>query len=178
MSSTHKTLLQKRATWFRASDGTERCYLVRHTNWHRSVLLRDALFNEFLRTTMRNSPLLFVSLMYRMKSFRNVVVLMFLLEVEADKKEYACSIPVMANRYLGNQISRREAQKAVSDLEDIGLISLRVHANTKIYFKVNGDMVLSLLDQPLPEHMPGLEDLKFPFLEEWSSNGELPLSGS
>lgn len=119
---------------------------------------------------MRNSSTLFVSLMYRLKSFRNVTVLTFLLEVEADQREYACSVPVLAHRYLGNQISRREAQKAVSDLEELGLISSRVHANTKTYFKVNGEQVLALLNQPLPEGMPGLAGLKFPFLNEWSGS--------
>ncbi|AOW13318.1 hypothetical protein LPB72_09705 [Hydrogenophaga crassostreae] len=127
---------------------------------------------------MKTNSFLFVNLIYRLKSFRDVAVLMFLLEVDADQKEYACSASVLSQRYLGNQISARQVEKAIKDLCDLNLVSIRVHANTKTYFKVNRDKVLSLLNQPLPERMPGLDDLKFPFLDKWSGAGEMPQSES
>ena len=123
---------------------------------------------------MKSNPSLFVNLMYRLKSYRNTAVLMFLLEVEADQKDYVASVPVLAHRYMGNQLSRREVQKAVDDLEELGLISTRVHANTKTYFKVNADQVRALLAQPLPEHLPGMDDLQYPFLQSWKDGRAQP----
>lgn len=123
---------------------------------------------------MQTNPALFVSLMYRLKSFRNTALLTFLLEVEADKKDYVTSASILALRYLGNQLSRREVQKAVDDLEELGLISTRVHANTKTYFKVNAEQVRALLSQPLPEHLPGMDDLQYPFLQSWKADGSPP----
>lgn len=123
---------------------------------------------------MQTSSVLFVNLMYRLKSFRNTAVLTFLLEVEADKKDYVATVPVLALRYLGNQLSRREVQKAVADLEDLGLITTRVHANTKTYFKVNADQVQKLLMQPLPDHLPGMDDLRYPFLDQWLKDQSKP----
>lgn len=123
---------------------------------------------------MTNNPLLFVSLVYRLKSFRNTAVLMFLLEVEADKKEYSCSALVLSHRYLGNQLSQRQVEKAIKDLVDVELITTRVHANTKTYFKVNAERVQSLLCQPLPEHLPGMDDLQYPFLKTWAGDKSPP----
>ena len=123
---------------------------------------------------MQTNPALFVSLMYRLKSFRNTALLTFLLEVEADKKDYASTTSVLALRYLGNQLSRREVQKAVDDLEELGLITTRVHANTKTYFKVNAEQVESLLAQPLPNHLPGMDDLQYPFLSRWAAGRKQP----
>lgn len=123
-----------------------------------------------MEITMQTNSALFVSLLYRLKSFRNTTVLTFLLEVEADKKEYACSALVLSHRYLGNQLSQRQVEKAIKDLVDCELITIRVHANTKTYFKVNAEQVLSLLRQPLPDHLPGMDDLQYPFLASWAAS--------
>ncbi len=95
---------------------------------------------------MQTNAVLFVNLMYRLKSFRNTAVLTFLLEVEADKKEYVCSASVLSHRYLGNQLSLKEVKKAIADLLELELISTRVHANTKTYFKVNFDGLSQAVD--------------------------------
>ena len=123
---------------------------------------------------MKTNAVLFVNLMYRLKSFRNTAVMTFLLEVEADKKEYACSALVLSHRYLGNQLSQRQVEKAIKDLIDCELISTRVHANTKTYFKVNAEQVEKLLQQPLPDHLPGMDDLQYPFLDQWLKNQSKP----
>lgn len=123
---------------------------------------------------MKTNAVLFVNLMYRLKSFRNTAVLTFLLEVEADKKEYSCSALVLSHRYLGNQLSQRQVEKAIKDLIDCELISTRVHANTKTYFKVNADQVQKLLMQPLPDHLPGMDDLQYPFLDQWLKDQSKP----
>lgn len=123
---------------------------------------------------MENNAALFANLMYRLKSFRNTSVLMFLLEVHADEKEYACSALVMSHRYLGNQITPRQVEKAIKDLVDFDLIAVRVHANTKTYFKVNAEQVESLLAQPLPNHLPGMDDLQYPFLSRWAAGRKQP----
>ena len=123
---------------------------------------------------MQTNAVLFVNLMYRLKSFRNTAVLTFLLEVEADKKEYVCSAPVLSHRYLGNQLSLKEVKKAIADLLELELISTRVHANTKTYFKVNAEQVQSLLRQPLPVHLPGMDDLQYPFLKTWACDKSSP----
>jgi hypothetical protein len=123
---------------------------------------------------MTNNAALFADLMYRLKSFRNTSVLMFLLEVHADEKEYACSALMMSHRYLGNQITPRQVEKAIKDLVEYDLITVRVHANTKTYFKVNVDQVELLLAQPLPNHLPGMDDLQYPFLTRWAAGRARP----
>ncbi|MBL8387067.1 MAG: hypothetical protein JNK17_02410 [Hydrogenophaga sp.] len=123
---------------------------------------------------MTDNTELFVNLMYRLKSLRNTSVLMFLLEVQADEKEYACSALVLSHRYLGNQISQRQVEKAIRDLVEFDLIAVRVHANTKTYFKVNAEQVRALLSQPLPEHLPGMDDLQYPFLQSWKADRSPP----
>lgn len=123
---------------------------------------------------MQTNAVLFVNLIYRLKSFRNTTVLTFLLEVEADKKDYVCSASVLSYRYLGNQLSLKEVKKAIADLLELELISTRVHANTKTYFKVNAEQVRALLSQPLPEHLPGMDDLQYPFLQSWKADRSPP----
>lgn len=119
---------------------------------------------------MTTNQTLFVNLMYRLKSFRNVTVLNFLLEVGAEQKEYSCSAQILAHRYLGNQLSARQVEKALSDLIELGLITTRVHANTKTHMRVNAEAVKTLLSQPLPPHLPGMDDLNFSFLNEWQAD--------
>ena len=110
---------------------------------------------------------LFVRLSYRLKSMRNVAVLMYLLENGADVAEVKNTLPMISYHGLSNAVSYKEVRKAVEDLIELGLVTTRIHANTKTHFTVDRAAVLAFLSKPVAHDLPGLRDSAYPFLEAW-----------
>lgn len=118
---------------------------------------------------MQNSTL-FVELVHRLKKYSDAAVLNALLINGADEREYKTSAVKLALDVLLGAVGRRDVQRAFERLSDLGLIDIRVHANTRTHVTVNREAVLAFLRQPLPSRLPGLSAREFPFLEAWAAD--------
>ena len=93
------------------------------------------------------------------------MLLVFLLQREADVKECKTSLGHIAKHRTGEFLTKQQTRLAADKLIKLGLIGKVIHPNTNTYFTVNRAAVLELLAQPLPPGLPGTEDRNFPFLE-------------
>lgn len=110
---------------------------------------------------------LFVRLSYHLERVRNVVVLMYLLERQADLQEAKTTSAMIATHGLHGALTYREVRNAINDLIELGLVTTRVHPNTRTHFTVHRDAVLQLLAKPLPHDLPGVRQSSYPFLDAW-----------
>ncbi|MFC7411530.1 hypothetical protein [Hydrogenophaga atypica] len=118
----------------------------------------------------QSSQVLFVHLMHVLKKYTDVCVLMALLSDQADLKEVKTTAGEIALHKMHMKVPRLAVQRSFDRLSDLGLIDIRVHANTRTHVTVNRDAVLAFLRQPLPSRLPGLSAREFPFLEAWAAD--------
>lgn len=124
-----------------------------------------ALFNELLHRLRK----------YADGKYSDAMLLHYLLRQGADGTEFKTTAVKVALDALSGCINRRDVQRSIDRLTELGLISTRVHANTRTHFKVNREAVLALLAKPLPRNLPGIDERHFPFLDEWSASQSDPL---
>lgn len=127
-----------------------------------------ALFNELLHRLRK----------YADGKYSDAMLLHYLLRQGADDAEFKTTAVKVALDALYGCINRRDVQRSIDRLTELGLISTRVHANTRTHFTVNRDAVLALLAKPLPRNLPGIDERHFPFLDEWAAAQSDPLSAS
>jgi hypothetical protein len=128
---------------------------------------------QLLRMNM-NSQSLFIELLHRLRKYEDAkysdaMLLHYLLRQGADETEFKSTAVKVALDALAGCLNRWEVQRAIDRLTQLGLISTRVHANTRTHFKVNRDAVLALLAKPLPRNLPGIDERHFSFLDEWQA---------
>jgi hypothetical protein len=122
------------------------------------------------KTMEASNQVLFIHLMHVLKKYTDVCVVMALLSDLADQREVKTTAGELALRKLETHISRKEVQRSFDRLSDLGLIDIRVHANTRTHVTVNREAVLSMLRLPLPNRLPGLSARELPFLEAWAAD--------
>lgn len=125
-----------------------------------------ALFNELLHRLAK----------YEQGKYSDAMVLHYLLRQGADEEEFKSTAVKVALDALAGCLNRRDVQRSVERLTSMGLISTRVHANTRTHFTVHREAVLRLLAKPLPRNLPGLDERHFSFLDEWKAASEAPSS--
>lgn len=119
-----------------------------------------------------DSKSLFNELLHRLSKYENgkysdAMLLHYLLRQGADGEEFKSTAVKVALDALSGCLNRWEVQRSIERLTQLGLISTRVHANTRTHFTVNREAVLALLAKPLPRNLPGIDERHFPFLDEW-----------
>ncbi len=126
--------------------------------------------------TNQGSPmtgnLLFAQLVQRFQNYADAAVLWVLLKEEADSREHESTVWRMASEQLCGTLSPKTAHRAFDHLREMGLISTRVHKNTKTLITVDRNAVLEFLRQPLPERLPALSQKRFAFLEVWAADSD------
>lgn len=118
-----------------------------------------ALFNELLHRLRR----------YEDCKYSDAMLLHYLLRQGADDAEFKTTAVKVALDALAGCLNRRDVQRSIVRLSQLGLISTRVHANTRTHFTVKREAVLALLAKPLPRNLPGIDGRHFPFLDEWKT---------
>lgn len=121
-----------------------------------------------------DSKTLFNELLHRLTKYKNgkysdAMLLHYLLRQGADKEEFKTTAIKVALDALAGCLNRGDVQRSIERLKQLGLISTRVHANTRTHFTVNREAVLELLSEPLPRNLPGIDERHFSFLDEWQS---------
>lgn len=116
-----------------------------------------ALFNELLHRLRK----------YEDGKYSDAMLLHYLLRQGADVVEHKTTSVKVALDALAGCLNRHDVQRSTVRLSQLGLISTRVHANTRTHFTVNRAAVLALLAKPLPRNLPGIDERHFPFLDEW-----------
>ncbi|MVT36623.1 hypothetical protein GO497_01130 [Acidovorax citrulli] len=76
----------------------------------------------------------------------------------------------MASEQLCGTLSPKTAHRAFDHLREMGLITTRVHKNTKTLITVDRIAVLDFLREPLPERLPALSKKQFAFLDAWAAD--------
>lgn len=118
-----------------------------------------ALFNELLHRLRKHED----------GKYSDAMLLHYLLRQGADETEFKSTAVKVALDALAGCLNRWEVQRSIDRLSQLGLISTRVHANTRTHFTVNRGAVLALLAKPLPRNLPGIDERHFPFLDEWKA---------
>lgn len=117
-----------------------------------------------------NGNILFAHLVQLMHSYSDAAVLWILLKEEADVTEYGATSGSMAELQLQDTIPRMTAHRSIQRLQEVGLISVRIHKKTKTLVTVNREAVLDLLRQPIPERLPAVSKKQFAFLDAWNAD--------
>lgn len=114
---------------------------------------------------------LFIHLILQLRSFADAAVLWAALREHADVQELRTTSTLISRVTLAETIDRKTVQRSFKRLEDLGLISMRIHNNTATHVTVDCDAVLALLGAGLDERLPGLDDGRdFPFLQAWAQD--------
>lgn len=121
-----------------------------------------------------NSQNLFIELITRLKKYDDAAVLMILLAEHADVKEEKVTAGKLSLDRFQESIDRKNVQRAFARLSAAGLISIRIHANTRTHVTVHRDAVLALLREPLAPRLPGMVAREFPFLDVWRESLSAP----
>lgn len=113
------------------------------------------------------SEQLFRYLMYSLRSYPSAVLLHYLLEEEAEKKELRDKVRSMAKTFLRHALTYHELRGALRDLEQLGLVETRVLAQSHTTVRVNAQAVLDLLATAPNENLPAMKPREFAFLRLW-----------
>ena len=124
------------------------------------------LFNELLHRLCK----------YEGGKYSDAMLLHYLLRQGADEQEFKSTAVSIALDALSACVNRRDVQRSIERLTGMGLITTRVHANTRTHFSVNKAAVLALLSKPLPRNLPGLDERHFAFLDRWREMQSLQAS--
>jgi hypothetical protein len=144
----------KRATWSPLPGCAKHA-----TREELEMMDSKALFNELLHRLCK----------YEDCKYSDEMLLHYLLRQGADEAEFKTTSVKLALDALSGCLNRWEVQRSADRLSKLGLISTRVHANTRTHFLVNRQTVLALLAKPLARNLPGIDERHFSFLDAWQS---------
>lgn len=108
----------------------------------------------------------FIDLLHRLQDYDDAMVLYTAIQQQADQTEFKTSSTRIALDLLGNNVEKKQVQRALRRLADHGLIQVRTHANYRTYISVDRDAVNALLRIPVSNSLPGLRSDSFPFLDD------------
>ncbi len=120
-----------------------------------------------------NSQRLFVELIHRLHRYPEALVLCAVLENGADEQEFKTTATKLSLNALGGVIEKKQVQRALDRLQELGFVQVRIHANYRTHIKVDSEAVECLLRTPVSEFLPGMSDVSFPFLEHVKNGGLL-----
>ena len=112
---------------------------------------------------------LFVELLHRLQHYADAMVLHGMLQERADEREFESTRPRFSRRQMDGMVTEVAVRRSLDRLQARGLITVRVHANTRTHVAVNRRAVFQLLRQPTGASLPGRVDHTFPFLSAWNA---------
>ena len=116
---------------------------------------------------------LFVELLHRLHRYPETLVLCAALENGADTGEFKTTATKVSLDMLSGVIDKKQVQRALDRLQDLGFVQVRVHANYRTHISVDREAVEALLRTPVSEFLPGMREVSFPFLEHVKNGGLL-----
>ena len=126
---------------------------------------------------------LLIDLFYRLPNPSDALVLFVLLSQHADVTELRTSASRVSNNALQRLVSPSQVRNTFKTLQELELITVRIHANYRTLVTVHRDAVFALLREPVSDILPGLNTERFPFLDyleqremDADSSRESPLS--
>ena len=123
---------------------------------------------------------LLLSLFYRLPNLSDALTLYVLLNQRADVQELRTSAASLSNHSMRRVVSPTQVRRTFKTLQELELITVRIHANYRTLVKVDRDAVCALLDEPVSQNLPGLGDAEFPFLtylnEAGSADGDVQVA--
>lgn len=112
---------------------------------------------------------LFIELVHRLRFYTDAMLLFGMLKEHADVHEFDSTRAKISRRQMDNAVTDREVRRSLERLQERGLVTVRTHANTRTYIRVDRQAVFDLLRQPLSPRLPGRQDFQFPFLDAWAT---------
>lgn len=113
---------------------------------------------------VRNEQL-FLDLIHRLRRYPEAMVLYAALEQHADADEFKTTATQLSLDLLAGVLEKKQVQRALDRLQELGFVECRTHANYRTHIKVDRDAVTALLRTPISDYLPGLRQVSFPFLE-------------
>lgn len=120
-----------------------------------------------------NMQRLFVELLHRLNRYPETLVLCAVIENGADSEEFKTTATKLSLDMLGGVIDKKQVQRALDRLQELGFMEVRVHANYRTHIKVDREAVQALLRTPVSDFLPGMREVSFPFLEHVKNGGLL-----
>lgn len=121
---------------------------------------------------------LFVHLVLRLRHHADAAVLWVLIKERADVKELKTTSMDISHVQLAGMVDRWTVRRSIKNLQESGLINVRIHRKTATLISVDRQAVLALLRTPLDERLPGLSRKVFPFLAAWSDDFQTQPAGA
>ncbi len=113
-----------------------------------------------------DSKQLFTELVHRLQRYDDSMVLHAVIQQQADVTELRTSATRIALDFLGNRVQKKQVQRALDRLTDMGLLQVQAHANYRTHITVDREAVQALLRTPVSDYLPGLNSDSFPFLDD------------
>ena len=114
---------------------------------------------------------LLIDLFYRLPNPSDALVLFVLLSQHADVTELRTSASRVSNNALQRLVSPSQVRNTFKTLQELELITVRIHANYRTLVTVHRDAVFALLREPVSDILPGLNTERFPFLDYLEQHG-------
>lgn len=113
-----------------------------------------------------DSKQLFTELVHRLQRYDDSMVLHAVIQQQADVIELRTSATRIALDFLGNRVQKKQVQRALDRLSDMGLLQVQAHPNYRTHITVDREAVQALLRTPVSDYLPGLRNDSFPFLDD------------
>ena len=114
---------------------------------------------------------LLLNLFYRLPNLSDALTLYVLLDQRADVQELRTSAASLSSHAMRRVVSPTQVRHAFKTLQELELITVRIHANYRTLVTVHRDAVLALLREPVSDILPGLNTERFPFLDYLEQHG-------
>ncbi|HRL52918.1 MAG TPA: hypothetical protein PLA98_02635 [Alicycliphilus sp.] len=113
-----------------------------------------------------NSEQFFTALIHRLQRYDDAMVLHAVIQQQADVTELRTTATRIALDLLGHRVEKKQVQRALDRLSDLGLLQVRPHPNYRTLITVDREAVQALLRTPVSDYLPGLSSDSFPFLDD------------
>ena len=125
-----------------------------------------------------NAQGLFIELVHRLNRYPEAIVLAAALEQHADTEEFKTTATQLSLDLLGGVIEKKQVQRSLDRLQEMGFLEVRTHANYRTHIKVDRAAVEALLRKPVSAYLSGLRDVSFPFLDQVNASGKASSTSS
>ena len=126
-----------------------------------------------------NYEQLFIHLLHRLRKYSDAMVLQAILQDHGDERQVKTSAVKMALDALHGQVNRRQVQRSLESLAELGLIDVKPHANYRTVITLNREaLVVFLNGAKLSGMLPGFRNAPFPFLDAINASPLADFKGS
>lgn len=123
---------------------------------------------------------LFIHILHRLCKYSDAMVLFAIIHDHGDERQVKTSAVKMSLDALHGQINRRQAQRSLDHLEQLGLIEVKPNKNWRTVITLNRDALIQFLNQEpkLSNMLPGFRSAPFPFLDAINASPLAEFKGS